>query len=82
MSRLFPVCVSRTEAGALMFKQGHDPTPVPGDKGGHVTLNVTVGGSRTSLQFCRRCGLAFVARQETVFDKASPDATMSEGGNA
>ena len=79
MSRLFPVCVTRTEEGALMFKQGHDPIP-KGD--GHPTLNLNYEGSRTSIQFCRRCGLAFVARHEVVFDKASPGTTTSQGGNA
>ncbi|HEY5657690.1 MAG TPA: hypothetical protein VIY27_07855 [Myxococcota bacterium] len=78
--RQYPVCVTRADDNAMKFWTGHEP--IPATVGGHFTVNMTLGTQKVALLLCRRCGVAYVAREEITFAEPSPDATRGQGGSA
>ena len=73
-----PVCVTRTDDGALKFWATH--TPKPSADGSPITLNLNLPKETVVLRICDRCHVTFLA----AHSKPSENATLSiiEGGKS
>jgi hypothetical protein len=86
-TNLKPLCVVQTSDQGIKFFAAHDPILGKNkpDKveSGPLRLNISYDGVSVGLQFCKRCGVAYVEAHSITFGEPLPTSiTSPSGGNA
>lgn len=80
--RTQPLCIVRTSESSFQLFGAHDPV-MGDDIDGPVTMHITFKTQQLSICFCKRCGLAYLNKQETTFGEVGPTSVHSpHGGSA